>query len=78
MVKRAVKKYRASGAPGFYVKRNFRGASVLTEPVRIELQRMLDRGFSVKKVAERMGLKHDTVRKAVSAGRLHILKYDKF
>lgn len=78
VVKLAVKKYREYGPPGFYARKKLRGAGVLTEPVMIEAQRLLDKGFAVKMVAERLGLKYDTVRKAARAGRLHILRYEKF
>lgn len=73
-VKRAVKRYREYGPRGFYAVRKTRGASVLTEPVMIEVQLLLDAGLTVKKVAERMGLKRDTLLKAVRAGKLHVIK----
>lgn len=73
-VKRAVKRFRDEGVKGFYAKRNTRGAAVLTEPVLIEAQRLLDDGRSVKEVAAQLELKSDTLGKAVRAGRLHEFK----
>lgn len=69
-VKRAVKLYRKSGAQGFYAARATRGAAVLTEPVVAEIEEFLATGMSEVEVAERMGLKHDTLHKAVRAGRV--------
>lgn len=73
-VKRAVKRFRDEGVKGFYAKRNTRGAAVLTEPVLVEAQRLLDDGRSVKEVAAQLELKSDTLGKAVRAGRLHEFK----
>lgn len=68
-VKRAVKVYRAKGPPGFYAPRPTRGAAVLIEPVVAEIEEFLDAGLSEGDIAERLGLKPDTLRKAVRAGR---------
>ena len=73
-VKRAVKRYRESGAKGFYAPRRQRGAAVLTAPVIAAVQGLLDAGLSVREVATRQGMKADTLRKAVQAGRLHEVK----
>jgi hypothetical protein len=69
-VKRAVKLYRHAGPKGFYAPRKTRGAAVLTTPVLIEAQGLLDEGLAPAAVAERMGIKPDTLSKAVRAGRL--------
>jgi transposase-like protein len=73
-VKRSVKRYREQGARGFYVERKTRGAAVLTEPVLIKVQQLLDDGLSVKDVAAQLELKKDTLDKAVRAGRVHVAK----
>ena len=73
-VKRAVKIYRAKGPAGFYAPRPTRGAAVLTAPVLAETQQLLDEGLAVQEVAERLGLKKDTLSKALRAGRLRQLK----
>lgn len=70
-LKRAVKRYRAEGPRGFYVPRKGRGPAVLTPAVLAEAQQLLDEGLDPPTVAERLGVKPDTLSKAVRAGRLH-------
>lgn len=69
-VLRAVKAYREKGPAGFFQPRPTRGPAVLTPPVVAELQRLLDQGLAVAPAAAQLGLKVDTVRKAIRAGRL--------
>jgi len=69
-IKRAVKLYREAGPKGFYAQRKTRGAAVLTVSVLAEAQRLLDEGLETTAVAERLGIKPDTLSKAVRAGRL--------
>jgi hypothetical protein len=73
-VKRWVKLYREKGSAGFYEKRRTRGAAVLTEDVVATAQRLLDEGLDLAAVAERVGVKKDTMQKAIAAGRLHVVK----
>jgi transposase-like protein len=73
-VKRSIKRYREEGARGFYAERKTRGAAVLTDAVLIDVQQRLDDGVSVKDIAAELGLKKDTLNKAVRAGRLHVKK----
>ncbi len=70
-IKRAVKRYREAGPKGFYRPRQSRGAAVLTAPVLAEAQQLLDEGLAPWEVAERLGVKPDTLSKAVRSGRLH-------
>lgn len=70
-VKRAVKLYRREGPKGFYGPRKTRGPAVLTPAVLAEAQELLDEGGEPAAVAERLGIKPDTLSKAVRAGRLH-------
>lgn len=70
-LKRAVKRYREEGPKGFYRPRGHRGPAVLTPEVLIEAQRLLDDGLETAEVADRLGIKRDTLSKAVRAGRLH-------
>ena len=70
-VKRWVKVYREKGPAGFYAPRPRRGPAVLTAPVLECAQALLDEGRSVTQVAQQLGLKRDTLAKAVAAGRLH-------
>ena len=70
-IKRAVKLYREQGPKGFYAPRNTRGAAVLTAAVLEQAQRLFDEGLYPPEVADRRGIKRDTLSKAVRAGRLH-------
>ena len=69
-VKRNVKKFREEGIKGFYAARKRRGATVLTATVTADAQRLLNAGRSRHEVAEELGVKYDTLRKAVQHGRL--------
>ena len=70
-VKRAVRRHREQGAAGFFAPRGGkRGRTVLTAEVTEKLQELLDAGRPSAQVAREFGLKPDTVRKAVRAGRL--------
>ena len=67
---RSVAKYRAGGVAAFYAARATRGASAMTPEVRAQAQQLLCAGWSRKEVAEELGLKLDTLRKAIQQGRL--------
>lgn len=73
-VKRAVKLYREEGPGGFWRARATRGAAVLTTEVLAQVQAALDQGQELKDIVRAQGLKADTLRKAVRAGRLHRAK----
>jgi len=73
-IKRAVKLYRETGVKGFYVQRKTRGPAVLTAPVLEQAQQLLGEGLETPEVADRLGIKRDTLSKAVRAGRLHRAK----
>jgi transposase-like protein len=70
-VKRSVKLYREKGMAGFFEEPKRRGAAVLTPPVVEKAQELLDTGHEIAAVAKELGLKRDTLRKAVKAGKLH-------
>lgn len=70
-LKRAVKRYRLEGPRGFYTPRRTRGPAVLAAPVLAAAQQLFDDGLETTQVAERLGVKPDTLSKAVRAGRLH-------
>lgn len=70
-VKRAVKRYRTDGPKGFFRPRPKRGATLLTTDVLAHAQRLLDEGDDVSTVADKLGLKKNTLRKAITQGRLH-------
>lgn len=76
-VKRSVKLYREKGAAGFYEEKRRRGPAVLTPPVIDKAQQLFDEGHELSEVAEKLGLKKDTLRKAVSSGRLHMVSKKK-
>jgi len=67
---RSVKKYRAGGVEAFYTPRPPRGASVITPEVAAQAQSLLGAAWSPKEVANELGLKPDTLRKAIQQGRL--------
>jgi len=70
-MKRAVKRYREQGPKGFYATRKSRGPAVLTPPVLEMAQQLLDDGLETYETADQLGIKRDTLSKAVRAGRLH-------
>ena len=70
-VKRAVKRYREKGVAGFYQEPKRRGAAVLTTEVLETAQALFDEGLETSAVAEQLGVKRDTLAKAIRAGRLH-------
>ena len=71
-VKRALKRYRQEGPKGFYVPPRRRGPAVLTAEVLKQAQALLDDGRTVPSAAAELGIKSDTLSKAVRAGRLHV------
>jgi len=73
-LKRSAKLYREKGAAGFYAPRVSRGPAVLTPPVMGKAQQLLDEGNTVNDVAKELGIKSDTLGKAVAAGKLHTFK----
>ena len=70
-VKRAVKRYREKGVSGFYEEPKRRGPAVLTAAVLQEAQERLDEGLDTSQVAAQLGVKSNTLAKAIRAGRLH-------
>ena len=71
-VKRAVKLMEKAGPGVFWRARPTRGPSVLTPAVLRKAQEQLDQGESLEAVAAALGVKLDTMRKAVRDGRLHL------
>ncbi len=72
-VKRSVKLYREKGVAGFYAPPRRRGPAVLTPEVVEKVQQLLDQEMSIPETARKLSLKADTLRKAVRAGKLHIV-----
>ena len=73
-VKRYLKLYRNQGAAGFFRQPRRRGATVLTAEVRQQTQALLDEGQSVPQVSRAIGVRANTLHKAIRAGRLHAIK----
>ena len=69
-VKRWVKKFHEGGVAAFYQPRPKRGATVMTLDVVRRAQELLFRGWSRSAVAEELGIKLDTLRKAIQHGRI--------
>jgi len=69
-VKRDVKKYREEGIARFYQPRKGRGATVMSYEVTARAQEELSRGCSRRQVADQLGVRYDTLRKAINQGRL--------
>jgi len=69
-VKRSVKKYRKEGIGSFFQPRKRRGATVLTDEVLAQAQGLLSGGSSRTEVAAQLGVRYDTLRKAINQGRL--------
>jgi hypothetical protein len=69
---RSINMYRAGGVNAFFAPRATRGASVMTPEVTAEAQELLGAGESRTEVAERLGIKLDTLRKAIQQGRLTV------
>jgi transposase len=69
-IMRSVALYRKEGINGFYRPRKGRGASVMTAEVSSQAENLLASGHPRKEVAEELGIKYDTLRKAINHGRL--------
>lgn len=70
-VKRGVKLYREKGPGGFYDAVKTRGGKVvLTQSKLARAQELLDKGKGPGAVSQELGVKKDTLRKALEDGRL--------
>ncbi|MFH1539542.1 MAG: helix-turn-helix domain-containing protein [bacterium] len=69
-VKRHVKKYRKGGAGVFFERSKGRRPRVLTPQVMKRAQELLGEGRSRSETARELGIKIDTLSKAIRAGRL--------
>ena len=71
---RSLKKYRTDGAAAFFAKRKGRrGGTVLTPKVLQQAQALFDQGSSRGEVSKELKVKGDTLRKAISDGRLRVV-----
>jgi hypothetical protein len=69
-VKRSVKIYRNEGPKGFYAPRVTRGPAVLVEDMVSEIEGYLAGGATLAEVAKTLGVKLNTIQKAVREGRI--------
>jgi hypothetical protein len=69
-VKRSVKAYRERGPKGFYAPRVTRSAAVLVEDVVSEIEGRLAGGAAAAEIAKDLGLKLNTIQKAMREGRI--------
>jgi transposase-like protein len=69
-VKRSVKTYREKGPKGFYAARVRRGPAVLVADVVSEIEGSLAGGASAAEIAKDLGLKLNTLQKAMREGRI--------
>ena len=69
-VLRSVAKYRQEGIAGFYRPRRGGGPSVMTAEVTAQAEKLLGLGHPRREVAEELGVKYDTLRKAIDQGRV--------
>jgi len=69
-VNRSVKKFEKVGSEAFYKPRKGRGATVITPEVKKEVQILFGQGKSRAEVAKDLGIKYDTLKKAINQGRI--------
>ena len=69
-VGRAVKKYRERGIAAFFQPRKGRGGSVVTKEVKNQAEKLFTFGMSTEEVADELGIKYDTLRKAIAQNRV--------
>jgi transposase len=69
-VLRSVAKYLEEGIDGFYKPRRGRDAPVMTPEVIVQAEKLFALGHSRKEVAKELGVKYDTLRKAINQRRV--------
>ena len=69
-VLRSVKLYREKGMAGFFAPQMCRGPAVLTPLVLEQVQERLDADRPIAEIAGELGLKADTLHKALRSGKL--------
>ena len=69
-IKRATKLYRTRGAAGFFAPKPRREGAQLTDEKIDQARVLLSAGAPLARVSELTGVLSDTLRKAISAGRL--------
>lgn len=69
-VLRSVEKYRREGNAGFFQPRRGRGATVITEKVAAEAEKLLALRRNRRQTAEELNVPYETLRKAIQQGRV--------
>lgn len=70
-VDRSLQTLREKGADAFFTPRKRRsGGQILTQNMLAKAQNFLDQGYSRREVSDDLGIKYDTLRKAINDGRL--------
>lgn len=70
-MKRWSKRYREDGPGAFYQREKKRTPRVMIPEIIGTAQALLDEAHTGKEVAEKLGLKANTLHKAIRAGKLH-------
>lgn len=70
MIKRAVKLYREEGPAGFYKEKKGGGPRVLKPDVIQDIENRLEQGDDLKTIVNELGLKLDTVQRAIKNGTI--------
>jgi transposase len=76
-MKRAVKKFREGGTAAFFEPVNRRGGTVFNEKNLLEAQSLFNEGYTRKEVCQKLGIKLDTLKKALQSDRLTESKINK-
>jgi len=76
-MKRWAKKYKEGGPAAFYKQETNRKPRVMTEQVLQNIQSILDTGQTPPEIAKELGLKADTLNKAIREGKLHRQSFEK-
>jgi hypothetical protein len=69
-VSRSVAKFEEDGQAAFFAPRKGRGSSVITPEVKTRIEEMFVLGKDSHEAAEELGIKHDTLCKAIRQGRV--------
>jgi len=69
-VSRSVKKYREGGTEAFFQPRKGRGGSVIIDEVKTRVEELFAAGKDKRSVADELGIEYDTLRKAITQGRV--------
>lgn len=73
-MKRYVKKYREGGVKAFFTTRRKRKPRVLTNEVIQRAEELLNEGKKHTEVAVELGIKRDTLYRAILSGRVRVVK----